>query len=77
MVFWRDTPVIAAIGLAMVGAIAFAASRRHRVATAAASFITAFGPWSFAYVLGAAYLALAFYLVAGRQVRHDRRGTRR
>jgi hypothetical protein len=77
VIFWRDTPAIGAIGVVMVGAIAFAASRRHRVGTAAASFVTAFGPWGFAYVLGAFYLALAFYLVAGRQVRHDRRGTRR
>lgn len=57
-----------AIGLVMTGAIALGALRRHRLGTAVAAFITTFGPWSFAYVVGIAYAGLAFWLVrAGRQ----------
>jgi hypothetical protein len=73
-----DWPAGLVIGLVMAGAIAVAATRRHRIATAIASFVTAFGPWGFFYVIGAAYLILAFLLIrAGRQVADDQGGPRR
>jgi hypothetical protein len=62
----------------LTGAIALAALRRHRIATATAAFLTTFGPWGFFYVVGAVYAGLAFWLVrAGRQVADDRQSPRR
>ena len=74
----RDSTAVLAVGLVMAGALAAAAWRRHRIATAIASFVTGFGPWGFAFILGAPFLILAFVLVrAGRQVPDDQRGARR
>ena len=74
----HDSPLLLAIGLVLNLTLVAAALRRHRIATAVASFVNGFGPWGFAYILGAPFLILAFVLVrAGRQVPDDQRGARR
>lgn len=71
----HDSPALLAIGAAMTGGLAIAAWRRNRLGTAIAAFVTAFGPWSFFYIVGVAYVGLAFWLArAGRQVLDERAG---
>ncbi|MBA3655398.1 MAG: hypothetical protein H0W70_14540 [Actinobacteria bacterium] len=54
----------------MMVALAGAALRRHRPATAIATFVAGLGPWWDGFIiLGAVYIAVAFWLVAGKQVR--------
>jgi hypothetical protein len=43
--------------------LAVGAARRHRGVMAIGAFATGFGPWGFAYILGAPYLAFAAYLL--------------
>ena len=61
--FWRDTLWVAAIGAALAAVLAVGAARRHRGVMAIGAFATGFGPWGFAYILGAPYLAFAAYLL--------------
>ena len=55
--------VLLGIGLTLAVILAIAASRRHRVGTAVASFATAFGPWGFAYIFGGIYIVFGFLLI--------------
>ncbi|MGH9165404.1 MAG: hypothetical protein ACRDZW_07835, partial [Acidimicrobiales bacterium] len=54
--------LIAAIGVAMAGLLALAARSGRRLATGAAALLVSFGPWSFAWILGAPFLALDGWL---------------
>jgi hypothetical protein len=76
----RDSPVLLVIGLALAAALTAASFSGRRIPCALASFVTGFGPWGLAFILGAPFLVFAFLLVrAGRQVGDDRHrpGTRR
>ena len=53
-----------AVGLTMGIGLTLAAAARNRVATAALSFVTAFGPWGFAAIFGVAYVGFALWLLA-------------
>ena len=74
-VFFASTGValFVAIGLAVTVPLGVSAWLRRRVATAVFAFITTFGPWSFAYVFGAAYAIYALWLLAGATSKADRR----
>jgi hypothetical protein len=62
-VAWRDTIAVAAIGVALAAVLASGAVARNRAVMALGAFLTGFGPWGFAYILGAPYLALAAFLL--------------
>ena len=59
----NDTPVLAALGVAFASVLAFGTVRAHRGLMAIGAFLTAFGPWSFAYIFGAPFLACAAFLL--------------
>ena len=63
-------PLFLAIGLTMAVGLLLASARRNRIATAAISFVTAFGPWVFAAIFGVFYAAFGLWLLA----RASRRG---
>jgi hypothetical protein len=69
------------LGWLLTAVIFVGALRRHRVSAAVAAFATGLGPWWDGFIVfGAVFLGLAFWLVASRQVLHeraDRRGPRR
>ena len=51
------------LALSFSAALAFIALQGHRLWTAFASFLLGiFGPWGFAYIFGAAFVAFAFWL---------------
>jgi hypothetical protein len=60
---WHDTLWVAAIGVTLALFLALASVRGHRAFMAIASFLTGFGPWGFAYIFGAPYLAFAAFLL--------------
>jgi hypothetical protein len=62
-VAWRNTVSVAALGVALASVLAVGAIVRNRAVMAIGAFITAFGPWGFAYIFGAPYLALAAFLL--------------
>ena len=74
-VFFASTgvPLFLAIGLTMTVGLGVSAWRRHRVATAFFAFVTTFGPWVFAYVLGAAYAVFSLWLLSGATSKAERR----
>lgn len=59
----NDTPALVALGLAFVGVLAFGTVRGHRGLMAIGAFLTGFGPWGFAYIFGAPFLACAAFLL--------------
>ena len=66
-----DGIVLTAIGLAMAAFLALAARSGRRLPTGVAAMLLAFGPWSFAWVVGFPYLCLAAWLL----FRHGRART--
>lgn len=74
-VFFASTGValFVVIGLALAIPLGVSAWRRRRVPAAVFAFITTFGPWSFAYVFGAAYAIYSLWLLAGATSKADRR----
>jgi hypothetical protein len=60
---WHDTLWVAAIGVGLGLFLALASVRGHRALMAVAAFVTGFGPWGFAYIFGAPYLAFAAFLL--------------
>ena len=55
--------VAAAVGVAMCGLLAVAARSRKRLLTGMAALVVGFGPWGFAWVLGAPFLLLSGWLL--------------
>ncbi|MGH9149505.1 MAG: hypothetical protein ACRD0F_04110 [Acidimicrobiales bacterium] len=53
---------LAGIGVAFCALLYFAAWRGSRVFAGLAAFLVAFGPWSFAWILGLPYLVLATWM---------------
>lgn len=55
--------VAAAIGVAMTGLLALSARSGRRLMTGLAALMVGFGPWGFAWVLGAPFLLLSGWLL--------------
>lgn len=64
--------VAAAIGAAMCGLLAVAARSRKRLLTGMAALVVGFGPWGFAWVLGAPFLLLSGWLLFRAKPRERR-----
>lgn len=64
--------IAAAIGAAMCGLLAVAARSRKRLLTGLAALVVGFGPWGFAWVLGAPFLLLSGWLLFRAKPRERR-----
>lgn len=60
----HDQPALLVFGLVVAALLGFATFRRARIGTAAASFVTAFGPWGLFAIAGAVYAGFALWLLA-------------
>lgn len=63
VILQNDTPALAALGVAFASVLALGTVRGHRGLMAIGAFLTAFGPWSFAYIFGAPFLGCAAFLL--------------
>ncbi|HZQ27781.1 MAG TPA: hypothetical protein VFA94_08785 [Acidimicrobiales bacterium] len=63
------TVLLSLIGVAMAGLLALAARSRSRLLTGGAAMLLTFGPWGFAWVLGAPFLGYAVYTWFGAKAR--------
>jgi hypothetical protein len=57
------SPLLAVLGVALATVLAAGSIRAHRGVMAIGAFITGFGPWSFAFIFGAPFLALSAFLL--------------
>ena len=57
------TPLLAALGMAFAFVLAVGSIKGHRGVMAIGAFLTALGPWSFAFIFGAPFLALSAFLL--------------
>ena len=66
----RSRLLLAGFGVGFAFALWLVGRMRHRLWAAFASFLMLFGPWSFAFVGAAVYVAFAFWLLwrAGRDL---------
>ena len=58
-----DTLLLALLGMAFAFVLAIGSIKGHRGVMAIGAFLTAFGPWGFAYIFGAPFLACAAFLL--------------
>jgi hypothetical protein len=65
----REAVLLSLIGVAMAGLLALAARSRSRLLTGGAAMLLTFGPWSFAWVIGAPFLGYAVYTWFGAKSR--------
>jgi hypothetical protein len=59
----HDTLWLVAIGVGVAVVLAAGALTGHRALMAIGAFVCGFGPWGFAYIFGAPYLAFAGFLL--------------
>jgi hypothetical protein len=56
-------PLLAMLGIALTVVLGTGSIKGHRGIMAIGAFITGFGPWSFAFIFGAPFLALSAFLL--------------
>ena len=57
------TPLLAVLGVSFAFVLAVGSIKGHRGVMAIGAFLTALGPWSFAFIFGAPFLVFSAFLL--------------